>query len=346
MILSSIKLSRNQNKKVKYLITYAALCITIFLRFTPVLKAQSIVTGRVLDYNSKLPLAYVNIGIPGQPVGTLSNLDGTFSLRVPASYQKDSLLFTSLGYTAHWLPIQGFTTNSIVYLQQRLIQLQAVTVFSKKKGKIYDLGNKLSDNSFTCSDSATAGAAMALLIENKFPHFHRNLKNPFLLQKAALLIGGNSLAEFKLRVRILAWDSLTGLPGQDLLTKNVIITSSLQREGWIEVDLSAYDLYIQQNRFFLAFEWLLDDNDRRWVLNQYREFALAYPQRVKIDTTLLEGRRVPYVNWKGLTVGTVFRVSTLPYSLANYQCFYRTNSQGAWTRSSFILTARLFVTNG
>ncbi|MBD2756211.1 carboxypeptidase-like regulatory domain-containing protein [Spirosoma validum] len=299
-----------------------------------------------MDAKSKLPLPYVNIGIIDQPVGTLSNADGTFSLSIPVSYQSDSLLFTSLGYSPQKISIRSLTENSLIFLQQRAIQLQEVRVVADKNVKVYDLGNKLSDNSFTCSDSASAGAAMALLIDNKFPHFHRKLTTPYLLQKAAILIGTNTLSEFKLRLRLLEYDSLTGLPGQDLFDKNIIITSRLQREGWIDIDLSNYGIRIDQPRFFLAFEWILDDNDRRWVLNQYKEFAIANPQRVKIDTIVVEGKKIPHVNWRGISVGTSFRVSTLPYSLKNYQCFYRTNSQGAWIRSSFILTARLFASNG
>lgn len=319
--------------------------LAIILLFTPGLRAQIILTGKVLDYKSKRPLPYVNIGIMDQPVGTLSNTDGTFTLRIPADYQSDSLLFTSLGYSPRKFSIRFLADNPLVLLQQRVIQLQEVSVSGNKKAKVYDLGNKLSDNYFTCSDSANAGAAMALLIENKFPHFHRTLTQPFSPQKAAILIGTNTLTEFKLRLRLLAYDTLTGLPGQDLLNKDVIITSRLQREGWLAVDLSELGIRIEQPRFFLAFEWLLDDNDRRWVLNQYKEFAVTNPQKVKIDTTLVDGKKVPHLNWRGISVGTSFRVSTLPYSLTNYQCFYRTNSQGTWIRSSFILTARLFVSN-
>lgn len=333
------------NRSKRALSFWVGLLFTI-LSFTEYTNAQIIFTGKVMDAKSELPLPYVNIGITDQPVGTLSNADGTFSLQIPVSYQNDSLLFTSLGYFHQKLSIRSLTQNAVVFLQQRAIQLQEVRVVADKKAKVYDLGNKLSDNLFTCSDSASAGAAMALLIENKFPHFHRKLTNPYLLQKAAILIGTNTLSEFKLRLRLLAYDSLTGLPGQDLLNENIIVTSRLQREGWLDIDLAKYGIRIDQPRFFLAFEWILDDNDRRWILNQYKEFAVTNPQKVKIDTIVVEGKKIPHVNWRGISVGTSFRVSTLPYSLTNYQCFYRTNSQGAWIRSSFILTTRLFVANG
>lgn len=306
---------------------------------------QTNLKGRVVDETTRQPLAYVNIGLPGQPVGTLSNTDGSFSLIIPARLQKDSLLFSHLGYATRFISLPTQTDSLLVLLRAKAIQLPTVTVSQKLAGKLYELGNKRADNIFICSDSVMAGSAMALLIENKYPKFHAQLTSPFFLHKAAIGIGGNTFSQFKLRLRFLAWDALTGLPGSDLIDQQIIITSQLQREGWLGVDLSPYAIQIQQPRFFLVVEWLLDELDRRRLQEQYQSFAQEYPQQVRVDTAHLEGRKLAYIHWQGFRAGTSLSVSSLPFTQANYVSFYRTNSQAAWQRSSFILTARLWVSN-
>lgn len=320
--------------------------LTILVNFLiTTLSAQTYIKGKVIDKESNQPLSYVNIGIPNQPIGTISNPDGSFSLYIDLKYQKDTLVFSNIGYDQQKISVQSAYTYIVVTLKQKSIQLQAVTVIGKKTKKIYDLGNKRFNSSYILADSAMAGSAMALLIENKFPNFHRKLKTPFVLKKAILKIDGNTFDQFKIRVRILDYDSLTGLPGKDLLEENIIITSRLKREGWIKVDLSQYNIIINQNCLFLVFEWILDDIDRQWLTNQYKLFNIQYPEKVKIDTSLVEGKKIPYVHWQGFKIGTSFGVSIEPFVLNNYRCFFRTNSQGSWNRSSAILSALLYVTN-
>ena len=311
---------------------------------TPLL-AQSRLQGFVVDQVTKQPLAYVNIGIPGEPIGTLSNADGSFSIQVPAQYQADSLLVSHLGYAPQFIALAVIPSTITISLIPAPIQLPSVQVLAQKKAKLVALGNKLADNSFIVTDTLQAGSAMALLIENKFPQFHAKLKTPFFVQKAAIQIHSNTFAEFKLRVRLLAYDSLTGLPGRDLLQQSVLITSRRQQGGWLEADLSAFGIRIDEPQFYLVVEWILDESDRRLLANQYQQFALTHPQQVRTDTSIVAGRIVPYTRWKGYQEGTAFSTSTLPYSLKYYQCFYRHNSQGAWILSPHILTARLFVTS-
>jgi hypothetical protein len=58
-------------------------------------------TGKVRDAQTGGGIAYAAVGIPGTPVGTVSDTSGRFSLRVPVKYSGDTLLVSLLGYAPH-----------------------------------------------------------------------------------------------------------------------------------------------------------------------------------------------------------------------------------------------------
>ena len=97
--------------------------------------------------------------------------------------------------------------------------------------------------------------------------------------------------------------------------------------------------------FFLVFEWILDDKDRLELLNQYKDFRKAHPERVSYDTMFVRGEKIAYRNYQGFHPAAHFGVSPLQFSLNNYLCYARTNSFGEWRKTPVILTARINLTN-
>lgn len=47
-------------------------------------------SSKVLDMTISKPLAYVNIGIVGKNVGTVTNTDGVFQLKITSEYHVDT----------------------------------------------------------------------------------------------------------------------------------------------------------------------------------------------------------------------------------------------------------------
>lgn len=56
------------------------------------------ISGIVKDQKSKKKLEYVNVSVPGTNIGTISNEDGRFSIKVSDSLQARALEFTRMGY--------------------------------------------------------------------------------------------------------------------------------------------------------------------------------------------------------------------------------------------------------
>lgn len=89
------------------------LLITLLLTGTTSLRAQDdsadyiTISGIVKDKQNKKNLEYVNISIPGSTIGTVTNADGAFSLKVKESAQAKAVEISHLGYFNSEIKLSG-----------------------------------------------------------------------------------------------------------------------------------------------------------------------------------------------------------------------------------------------
>ncbi|MBL7966098.1 MAG: carboxypeptidase-like regulatory domain-containing protein [Prolixibacteraceae bacterium] len=85
--------------------------------------------GRVVDREEKEVLPYTSISVFQKNIGTISNTDGDFELKIPESMSTDTIVFSCLGYRQYRIPISQITPESItIYLQSTSIQLKEIKV--------------------------------------------------------------------------------------------------------------------------------------------------------------------------------------------------------------------------
>jgi hypothetical protein len=82
------------------------------------------VTGKVMDNNTKEPIAGASILIKGTTIGTVSNLDGNFELSIPAN--GGQLEISYIGYEKQLLPISNSQMN--IFMKENLMKLEEVVV--------------------------------------------------------------------------------------------------------------------------------------------------------------------------------------------------------------------------
>lgn len=83
------------------------------------------IKGIVMDAETQLPIPYVNIGISGKNVGTVSLEDGSFTLGIATHLSSDGLTFSSIGYNKkHFQISQIPVSNFIVKLQPHSVILK------------------------------------------------------------------------------------------------------------------------------------------------------------------------------------------------------------------------------
>lgn len=98
-----------------------------------------IIKGIVFDERKSEPLPYCNIAVMGSTVGTMSNLDGKFSLKIPESFHSDTLRFSCIGYHTYSLPIaQIANTDTEIVLKRQTIQLKTIDVIHYNPHQVLD----------------------------------------------------------------------------------------------------------------------------------------------------------------------------------------------------------------
>src|ERR1044071_6382550 len=88
-----------------------------------------VISGRVTDHKNT-PLAYASVGIAQKRLGTITNKNGEFSIKLSASSAGDTLLISLLGYEPVRLSIASIshTTALAIKLTEKPVILEEVVV--------------------------------------------------------------------------------------------------------------------------------------------------------------------------------------------------------------------------
>jgi len=320
----------------------------LLIWFPVAVSGQIVINGKVLDRDTKMPIPYANIGILKSDIGTLSNLDGSFSIQVPQQSKDDTLWISALGFGKRAIRITDVQRrNIVVYLWEKVTLLDEVPVQGKKeKNEIFELGNIDFKGGIITTDTAYAGRSNSLLIENKGPQYQRELQYPVFITKASLRIFKNNLKSFKFRLRINEVDTLTAAPGKDLLLSSIILESTM-KSGWLDFDLSQMNL-VMSKPFFITFEQILTKTDRVVIADGYRNFIQKNPTKIRKDTVIRDGKKEVRHILKGSAMdlpGVFVAIAVSQFAKGNYTCYVRETSFGEWKKVRGILTARVTLSN-
>lgn len=219
------------------------------------LSAQYELQGKVIDAQTEQPIPFVNIGILGERLGTVSNTLGAFDLQIPKgrAVPEDLLRFSSLGYEAKEVPLNRIGTSGfvVIRLEPTTIALEEVVVsvlptYTLEEIVGYPL--KSSRDFAYWKDSLALGAELASRI--RVSKGLRKLNTLFFNTRS------NPADSLLLRINVYEFKGLGRAPGKNLNTsgKNILYTL---RGGAVEavVDLEPYDLWAE-NDFVLSLELL------------------------------------------------------------------------------------------
>ena len=93
--------------------------------------------GRVLSSDTNSGIGYVNIGVIGGNIGTVTDASGNFTLAIDESYDNDSIRFSMIGYESKTLLISQFKndTKIYIYLNPKSYNLPEIkVVYRRPKG--------------------------------------------------------------------------------------------------------------------------------------------------------------------------------------------------------------------
>ncbi len=118
---------------MKKLLTLSGLSFlfVLFLSFST--NAQRTITGTITDGSSNEPLIGANIMVGGTTIGTITDLDGTFSLDVPADAQ--ALEVSYAGFATQSVPLGASNTLNVSLAAGELLDEIVVTGYGTQKSR-------------------------------------------------------------------------------------------------------------------------------------------------------------------------------------------------------------------
>jgi hypothetical protein len=211
------------------------------------LPAQTL-QSTLLDYNTREPIPFVNIGILGKNLGTVSDDEGKFSLEAPKTgwNSSDTLRLSSIGYqSVDFVQLHEKELPKSIYLKPLTLTLPTVVINPKKFKRHKVLGHRNnSPKMIFYFQSNRLGTELCNLIEVK--------KGNYYLKKAHFNIAQNKFGPLFSRVHV--YENEDGKPGKNLLPRELIVSSDL-KSGTLSVDLAPYNLVLEDD-FFLGLEWV------------------------------------------------------------------------------------------
>ena len=98
-------------------------------------QSEIVVTGRVVDFTTFGPLESASVYVQNSTIGTVTNLDGRFSLVVPIALQNDTLVISSIGYKSMKTLVNQFDGSEDIFLEEDIASLDEVLVVAETRPK-------------------------------------------------------------------------------------------------------------------------------------------------------------------------------------------------------------------
>ncbi|SEL48408.1 CarboxypepD_reg-like domain-containing protein [Aquimarina amphilecti] len=221
----------------------------ILLVLSNVCWSQNLILKGIVKGANNEKLAYVNIGIKNKNIGTISDENGHFSIRIHEENQSDSLSFSFLGYKQRTIKVSDVVEKSIreFVLDQKLVSLDEVTIISKKTKE-----KKLGTTSYV---SFVVGDVRADNNQNNnIQEFAKKLKikKPSRLLDVSIALSNVNIDAAKFRINF--YNIKDNLPFEKIGASNIIIEKQIIN-GWNTFDLKKFDLKFE-NPVFIAIEYL------------------------------------------------------------------------------------------
>jgi hypothetical protein len=195
-----------------------------------------VITGTVIDSSNSEPLEYVNIGVIGTPIGTITDKNGNFKIDITGQPLNAIIRVSMISYKPQTFTIEELRNKeNTIKLTQAPVQLREVAV--RPSGEIKDVGSITANTkmfsgwfgSFEYGNGYELGLKIQLgAIPVKLLRLHFNINQTFDTTVFRLLI--HNIVHKK--------------PADDLLSSNIFITVT-KSSGMVDIDLSNYNIVLK-----------------------------------------------------------------------------------------------------
>lgn len=205
---------------------------------------------RVVDEETKQPIAYAHIKLAGQAKGALTNVGGMFSLNSTFS-DSDTVYISCIGYIDRSILIKDIRIDPIIGLETNYQQLAEVVISSEKaQYQTKKLGLRKRPRKGRLAEyagTAKNGEERATWIPNEYS-IAGNLKS------MNIYVSDLGYPDAHFRVHVYESSPFQTTPGKEL-TKSNIIASATKGNEWVTIDMRLEQISIQENGCFIGIEW-------------------------------------------------------------------------------------------
>jgi len=206
---------------------------------------EIIIEGKVQDSKDNTNLSFANIGIANKNVGTVSNEDGAFKLKLKGKENSnDTILFSYIGYKTKNVLVSSLKSkNNIILLEPKTNVLSEV-VIKPKRFRIKEIGR-----------SASGFGLMSL---GYYSYYEKDVDDRLSKEMGMKLelnkecrikdlnfrIATNQFKSLKFRVNFYKIEN--GLPTDLIVSENIIFEIKDGEHDWFTVDLEPYNIYFHK----------------------------------------------------------------------------------------------------
>lgn len=228
--------------------TFLSISILLVLLLAAIccLFAQPI-SGQIKNSMTQKPIEYVNIGLMGKEIGTVTNLVGSFTLEIPDHYNNDTLYFSSVGYESKGIKVSDYRKNKdkFVFLDEKKYAIEEVSIIPRKFKK-KTLGVTTDSKSFLAGfNNNDLGYELGLLMK---------VKKSTYIQKVKINVGSCTYDSVFLRLNI--YKSKGNMQFENILKEPIYIhLAKNELEKPIEIDLRSQYLHVDGD-FLVTLEYV------------------------------------------------------------------------------------------
>lgn len=211
-----------------------------FLLFVSTSSFAIQLSGTVVNSSSRVPIPYVNIGVPEKGVGTISDDNGRFKISIDNGLVGDSIRFSCIGYKPTFFTVKKLLTLNapiVIELMANNTLLREVVINAKKlkHGKV---------GSNTTAKFLISGLGIGDLGGEVGTRLRLKSRTIFI-DSLHFFIAANSFDTVVFRLNI--YPLKGAFPKSNVLKRNIIIPIIGKKKGWIHVDLDEDGLCLRDD---------------------------------------------------------------------------------------------------
>ncbi len=93
-------------------------------------------SGKIVDDKKENPIKYASVSLVNKPIGTISNVDGNFLLKIHPDFIRDTIVISCMGYAQMMMPAHKILDEDVIVMNPVSIRIKEVKVVATTPSKL------------------------------------------------------------------------------------------------------------------------------------------------------------------------------------------------------------------